>query len=159
MELLLVLPWFATKLCRLWTALFREESELVAANWSALRGAISILDYPETPPGQATGAGCWADGQQWYLWPSVSFVGLLRGLWVQPRTPCLWVCPVLSGSLPEVDVGPVAGGGQGITPTVLGWAEEGQPTACRSLWIPFGSSRVPCGKVTLQGMQLFVINS
>lgn len=37
MELPPVLRWFANKLCRLWTALFREESELVAANWSALR--------------------------------------------------------------------------------------------------------------------------
>lgn len=58
MELPPVLPWFAKGLCRLWTALFGEEGELVAAIWSALRAAISVLDYPEAPPGEARGAGC-----------------------------------------------------------------------------------------------------
>lgn len=37
-----VLLWFAKKLCRLWTALFREESELVADNYSALIEVIGI---------------------------------------------------------------------------------------------------------------------
>ena len=71
----------------------------------------------------------------------------------------LQVCPVLCSPLPEVDVGLLAGGGQGISPTVLGWAEEGEPAACRSLWFPLGSSRILCGKVTLQGMWLLIINS
>lgn len=126
MELPPVLPWFANKLCRLRTALFREESELVAANYSALRGAISISDCPETPPGRATGAGCWEGGQQWCLQPSVGFVGLSSGAegtsTVSPQS--LQVCPVLRASLPEVDVGlwrgfSLPGGGQGTGPAGL----------------------------------------
>lgn len=89
--------------------------------------------------------------------PIVSFVGRAKGT-STVHLQSLRVYPRLCGSLPKVDVGLLAGGMQGISPSGLGWAEGSGPAACRSLQFPFGSYCILCGKVTLQGMWLLVVN-